>query len=128
MAGIVTPEISRIERGQKQTNSRRARNYLVELILDKIVNIKGYGLDHYDRILGVVFLKGKNINLEMVRAGLAEVYSGDPPMGLDLEPYRKVEEEARKAKRGMWALKNSACPSSNQSTTPPFRAGLEKRK
>lgn len=113
MAGIVTLEISRIERGQRQTNSRRARNYLVELILDKIVNIKGYGLDHYDRILGVVFLKGKNINLEMVRVGLAEVYRGKSPMGLDLEPYRKVEEEARKAKRGMWALNNSACPSSN---------------
>ena len=105
MAGIVTLEISRMERGQKQTNSRRARNYLAELILDKIVDIKGYGLDHYDRILGVVFLKGKNINLEMVRAGLAEVYSGDPPMGLDLEPYRKFEEEARKAKRGMWSLR-----------------------
>jgi len=114
LAGIVTPEISRIKRGQRQTYSRRARNYLAELILDKIVKIKGYGMDQYERILGVVFLKDKNINLEMVRAGLAEVYSGNPPMSFDLEPYRKVEEEARKAKRGMWALKNSAFISSNQ--------------
>ena len=106
MAGIVTPRISRIKRRQKQTDSHRARNYLAELLLDKIVDIRGYGLDQYDRILGVVFLEGKNINLEMVRAGLAEVYSGNPPMGLNLEPYRKVEEEARKANRGMWALKN----------------------
>jgi len=111
LAGIVTPRISRIKREQKQTDSRRARNYLAELLLDKIVDIKGYGLDQYERILGVVFLKGKNINLEMVRAGLAEVYKGNPPMGLNLESYRKVEEEARKAKRGMWALKNSVCPS-----------------
>lgn len=114
MAGIVTPGISRKKRGQKQSSGRRARNYLAELILDKVVNIKGYGLDQYERILGVVFLKGKNINLEMVRAGLAKVYKENSLIGFDLELYRKVEEEARKAKRGMWALKNSSCPSSNQ--------------
>lgn len=114
MAGIVPLKILRINRGQKQTESHRARNYLAELILDKIVDVKGYGLDQHERILGVVFLKGKNINLEMVRAGVAEVYKGNHPVGLNLEPYRKVEEEARKAKRGIWALKNSACPCLNQ--------------
>jgi endonuclease YncB( thermonuclease family) len=29
----------------------------------------------------------KNVNLEMVRAGLAEVYRGPPAKGLNLEPY-----------------------------------------
>jgi micrococcal nuclease len=105
LAGIVTPGISRIERGQGQTYNQRAKKYLTELLLDRVVDIKGYGLDHYDRILGVVFLEGKNINLEMVRAGLAEVYRGKPLTGFDLEPYRKVEEEARRAKRGIWTLR-----------------------
>jgi len=114
LAGIVPLKILRINRGQKQTESHHARNYLAKLVLGKVVDIKGYGLDQYERVLGVVFLKGKNINLEMVRAGVAEVYKGNHPVGLNLVPYRKVEEEAREAKRGIWALKNSACPRSNQ--------------
>jgi micrococcal nuclease len=114
LAGIVSFEILMKKRGQKQTEHHRARNYLAELLLGKIVDIKGYGLDQYERVLGVVFLKGKNINLEMVRAGLAEVYKGNHPVGLNMEPYRKFEEEARKTKRGIWALKNSACPCLNQ--------------
>ena len=110
MAGIVPLKILPIKKGQKQIESQRARNYLAELVLGKVVDVKGYGLDQYERVLGVVFLKGKNINLEMVRAGVAEVYKGNHPVGLNLEPYRKVEEEARKAKRGIWAFKNSASP------------------
>jgi micrococcal nuclease len=46
----------------------------------------------------------KNVNLEMVRAGLAEVYRGPPAKGLNLEPYWKAEKEAREAGREMWSL------------------------
>ena len=74
------------------------------MILNKVVNIKGYGLDGYNRILGLIYLNGKNINLEMVRAGLAEVYRGRPPKGFDSTSYLKAEAEARGAKRGMWSL------------------------
>ena len=45
-------------------------------------------------MLGVVPLGGKNINLEMVEAGLAEVYRGYPAPGQDLVPYWKTEEKA----------------------------------
>lgn len=106
MAGIVPLKITKVTRGQKKNESYRAKNYLTELVLDEIVDIKGYGLDQHERVLGVVSFKGKNINLEMIRAGVAKVYKGCHPVGLNLEPYRRAEEEARKAKRGMWALKN----------------------
>ncbi len=49
------------------------------MVLYKTVDIKGYGLDRYGRILGVVFVDGKNVNLELVKSGLAEVYRGKPP-------------------------------------------------
>ena len=71
------------------------------------MDIKGYGLDRYNRILGVIYLDGKNINLEMVKVGLAEVYRGNPPKGLDIEPYWKAEKEAKTAMRGMWSLGNN---------------------
>jgi len=74
------------------------------MVLNKTVDIKGYGLGRCGRILGVIYLNGKNINLEMVKGGLAEVYRGKPPRGFNIEPYRRAETEARRARRGMWSL------------------------
>jgi len=56
--------------------------HLAALVLNKIVDIKGYGSDRYGRILAEIYIDDKNINLEMVKTGYAEVYSGRPPRGL----------------------------------------------
>jgi hypothetical protein len=63
-----------------------------------------YGNDRYGRTLGVVYVDGKNVNLEMVKAGLSEVYRGKPAKGFDNGPYQKAEDEARCAGIGMWSL------------------------
>jgi len=73
------------------------------LVLHKNVEIKGYGLGPNNRIIGEIFIDGNNINHEMLRAGLAEVYEGKSPESLDLEPYRRLETEARDAGRGIWS-------------------------
>jgi endonuclease YncB( thermonuclease family) len=104
LVGIDAPEASRKKRDPGQPYSQQAKRHLAELILNKAVNVKGYGLDGYNRILGAIYLEGKDINLEMVRAGLAEVYRGRPPRGFDQSPYLKAEKEAREAKMGMWSL------------------------
>ena len=52
------------------------------------------------------YVNGKNVNLEMVKAGLAEVYRGRPAKGFDNEPYQKAEDAARRAGRGMWSLED----------------------
>jgi endonuclease YncB( thermonuclease family) len=44
------------------------------------------------------------MNLEMVKAGLAEVYRGKPADGLNLKPYWDAETGAKKTGIGMWAL------------------------
>jgi len=104
LAGIDAPGISRIKSGPGQPYGQRAKEYLAGLVLNELVDIKAYGQDTNDHIVGVIFVEGNNINLEMVRAGLAEVCRGKPPKGFNLEPYLKVEAEARKAKRGIWSL------------------------
>jgi endonuclease YncB( thermonuclease family) len=72
-------------------------------VLNSTVDIKGYGLGPYNRVLGVILLvNGININLEMVKAGLAEVYRGKPPRSFNITPYLQAEKEAREGKRGMW--------------------------
>jgi micrococcal nuclease len=103
LVGIDAPEISHKKREPSQPFGQAATKYLAGLVLNKTVEIKDYGQDRYGRTLGVVFVDGKNVNLEMVKAGYAEVYRGTPATGFDSAPYWKAEEAARAAKKGMWA-------------------------
>jgi endonuclease YncB( thermonuclease family) len=104
LVGIDAPETSKGKREPSQPYSQQAKKYLVGLVLNKFVEVKGYGLDRYNRILGVISLEDKNINVEMIKVGLAEVYRGKPPPGLELAPFWRAEKEAKAAKRGMWSL------------------------
>ena len=104
LVGIDAPETAKSKRKEAQPFSQKAKEHLASLILNKTVDIKGYGLGPYNRILGVIYLDGKNINLEMVKAGLAEVYRGIAPHKCKLIPYWQAEKEARDDMRGMWSL------------------------
>jgi micrococcal nuclease len=108
LVGIDAPEISTGKHRDGQPFSRQSTQHLAALVLNKTVDVKSYGPDQYGRTLGEVFLlDGKNVNIEMVIAGLAECYRGKPASGLDMGPYWKAEEEARKTGRGMWQLGNN---------------------
>jgi endonuclease YncB( thermonuclease family) len=102
LVGIDAPEKSRKKNKPGQPFNRKATKYLASLVLNKTITIKEYGTDRYKRILGVVFVNGKNANLEMVKAGLAEVYRGKQPRYFNVKIYQDAEAEAKKAKRGMW--------------------------
>ena len=104
MAGIDPPEISGKKKGSWQPYIKQSKEYLTDFVLNEVVEIKGYGLDQYNRLWGVVYLNGKNINLEMIKAGLAKVFRSKTPKGFDLTPYLKAETEARDANKGMWGL------------------------
>jgi endonuclease YncB( thermonuclease family) len=104
LVGIDAPETSKKKHEPGQPFSQKSTKYLASLVLNKSVDVKSYGTGRYGRTLAVVFVNGKNVNLEMIKAGLAEVYRGPPAKGLDLEPYWKAEKAAREAGRGMWSL------------------------
>lgn len=103
LAGIATIKMPGKAGGEESVNSLRPREYLADLILNEIVHIASYGSDIENRVVAELYLDGMNINLEMVRAGFAEVYSGGLHKDLDLERYRRAEQGARKAGLGMWA-------------------------
>jgi endonuclease YncB( thermonuclease family) len=84
--------------------AKKSTKHLAGFVLNKSVAVKSYGTDRYGRTLGVVFVNGQNVNIEMVKAGLAEVYRGRPAKGLDMNPYWKAEAGAKKAAIGMWSL------------------------
>ncbi len=104
LMGIDAPETAAEIDKPGQPFSEESRVYLSQLIFRKTVDVISYGYDIENRIIGVVFLDGKNINLEMVRAGLAEAYTGKTPPGFDLKPFLQAEKKARMMNKGIWSL------------------------
>jgi micrococcal nuclease len=105
LVGIDAPESPQRKNQTGQPFNQRSKKHLSSLVLNQVVEIKSHGFDDDGRMLGEIFLlDGKNVNVEMIKAGLAEVYRGKPASGLDMEPYWKAEGEAKTAKRGMWEL------------------------
>ena len=102
LLGIDAPETSKAPGEPGQPYSRKARQHLADLILNRSVDLLAYGEDRYQRTLAVLFDGQEDINLAMIRAGLAEVYRGRTPEGFDKAPYLASEALARSARRGMW--------------------------
>ena len=75
---------------------------LVEVVVKVMVVVLAKVTDRYGRLLGLVFVNGTNVNLEMVKAGFAEVYRGKHAKNFDPKIYQDAEEEAVKENRGMW--------------------------
>jgi len=104
LVGIDAPETSKKKRDLGQPYSQLAQKYLAGLVLNKEVEIKGYGNDQYNRVLGEIYCDNKNINLEMIKAGLAESYKGKAAKGFNTDSYIASEAEAKKTLKGMWSL------------------------
>ena len=106
LVGIDAPEVSPRPDIGSQAFGREAKEFLSSLVLNKSVEVRGYGkADHpYNNIISVIYFKDRNINLEMVKHGLAEVQRDNLPPGFDIEAYLEAEREAKEAKRGMWSL------------------------
>jgi micrococcal nuclease len=106
MFGIDAPETSKGTKFPGQPYGPEAEAYLKQLVEGKRVTVEIYQVDRYKRLLSTIFLDGKDINLAMIEAGLAEVYRG-PESGNPYKPqYQAAEEAARSATKGMWILGN----------------------
>jgi len=104
LMGIDAPETSKKKGEAGQPYGQVAKKHLTKLVYGKMVDVKGYGIGRYNRILGVIYLDGKNINLEMVKAGLAEVYKGKMRKDFDIAPYLQAEQMVRTMQKGMWSV------------------------
>lgn len=110
LVGIDAPETSKGKKQNGQPFALEAKNYLNESVQNKTVQVKEYGTDNYGRTLGEIYFNDRNINLELVSKGFAEVYRGRPPSGLDTNSYREGEREAQKNKAGIWSQSEYLSP------------------
>lgn len=106
--GIDAPET---EKSNKKTGhvskqgepfGEESREYLSSMIDGKHIRIDIITIDRYRRMVGVIWLDNKNVNLEMIKASMAEAYREYLK-----EPYRaqfiQAERVARADKRGIWS-------------------------
>ena len=106
LVGIDAPELPREKHRPGQPFCLKAKEYLANLVLNKVVDIKFYGTDPHGQLLAEIFVDGVNINLEMIRAGLAEVFRGAPAANLEISIYRDAEMKAKASARGIWVLRD----------------------
>jgi micrococcal nuclease len=102
LLGIDAPETPKGAKFPGQPYGTDAEAYLTQLVAGKQVRVEIYGVDRYKRLLATIFVDGKDINLAMIEAGLAEVYR-DPESDHPYAPhYQAAEAAAQAAKKGMW--------------------------
>ena len=92
---------------KRQPYGRAAKQFTSSLCFGKVVSVRVVDKDRYGRLVGDVTLPdGRGLNRELVRAGLAwwyRAYSKDSTL-------KDLEDEARSARRGLWADKNPTPP------------------
>lgn len=101
LVGIDTPELGRKAK-KDQPYSQEAKQTLTQFLNKNTISLTQYGIGGYNRILAEIFVNETNINLEMVRAGLAEVYRGKRPAKFDAIRYFQAEKQAKDTQKGMW--------------------------
>ena len=105
LAGIDAPE-----KGQRFSN--RARDNLGAMVRRQQVVVIWHKRDNYDRLVGVVYLDDREINLEQLRAGYAwwyRAYALEQSQDARAS-YERAEIEARQERRGLWLDANPVPP------------------
>jgi endonuclease YncB( thermonuclease family) len=97
--GIDCPE-------KKQDYGEKAKQFLADLVFQKVVTVIEMDTDRYGRTIGMVTINEANVNKALLKAGLAWHYKQ-----YDKNPaWAKLEQEARQAKRGLWSQPNYIAP------------------
>jgi micrococcal nuclease len=97
--GVNAPEV-------KEPYFEEAKAFTENLVLGKEINFEqetNYKIDKFGRELGYVFVDGVNLNIELVRNGLARVVLYEKRAKIKYQDeLLAAEKEAREKKVGVW--------------------------
>lgn len=105
LSGIDAPE-------KKQAFGAVAKKALSDLAFERNVVLVGEKKDRYGRLIAKVLSSGNDVNLSMVKQGLAwhyKKYEREQNAG-DRYQYAQAEEHARIAKVGLWSERAPVAP------------------
>jgi endonuclease YncB( thermonuclease family) len=99
LAGVDCPELA-------QPRGPEAKAFTARLVLGRTVRVEPDGTDQYSRVLGRLFVDGTDVNVALVRAGMAWRYQspGNDRVLVD------AERTARSAHAGIWSDPNPEPP------------------
>ena len=100
--GIDAPE-------KAQPFGQRSRQALTAIVSGKTVLAVGDRRDRYGRLLATLILNGRDVNAMQVYSGMAWAYRYQG--NASVPAYLRFEQEAKTAKRGLWAEKEAIEPS-----------------
>jgi endonuclease YncB( thermonuclease family) len=100
---------------KKQPLYAESIKFLTGMIFNKEVIIESLGKDKLGRVEGVIFLEKVNVNVEMVRGGMAEIYEPvrSRPSAYKQEYVKQLadaENTAKSEKLGIWGHPDYVSP------------------
>jgi len=97
--GVNAPEV-------KEPFFEEAKTFTENLVLGKEISFEqeeNYKVDKFGRTLGYVFVKGINLNIELVRNGLARIVLYEKRAKIKYQDeLLSAEKEAREKRLGVW--------------------------
>lgn len=105
LAGIDAPE-------KRQPYGMASKQHLSDLIYGKSVTLECSKTDRYKRHICTVMHEGQDVCLSQLASGMAwwyRKYAGEQTKQ-DRTTYAAAEEEAKSARRGLWAEQNPVPP------------------
>lgn len=91
----------------KQQGGKEALRFLIKLIKGKNVKVVPVESGKYGRLIAKIYYGKKYVNLEIIKAGHGWWYKY---YALKAKDFEQAQEEAKKAKRGLWAADNPINP------------------
>ena len=108
--GIEAPETPKTDQRTGRVNlpgqpyGEESRRALEDKIMGQQIRLDITDIDQYKRMVGIIWIGSRNINLEMLREGHAEVY-----FIYLKEPYKRkflqAQREAKSSRMGIWSLR-----------------------
>jgi endonuclease YncB( thermonuclease family) len=105
--GLVKIRLAEIDAPEKaQTFGETSRRSLSDMVSGRQVKIVSQALDQYGRMVAHLSVNGQDVNAEQIRRGMAWEYSHFHSNQILIA----LQEEARRAPRGLWALSDPTPP------------------
>jgi len=106
-SGLLKIRLAEIDAPEKaQTFGETSKRSLSDMVLGKQVNIAGETMDQYGRLVAHLSINGMDVNAEQIRRGMAWEYSNYHSNKVLIA----LQNEAKQAPRGLWALINPTPP------------------
>lgn len=111
LANIDAPESGGRADRPGQAYADQSQKTLAALVLDKTVTLNCFEQDHYGRnVCEIPLPDGSTVNQLLIEKGMAWAYTGSGGRYLRDKSLVSVQEQAAKARRGLWQDKKPVAP------------------